>query len=86
MKNIAIIAATVAALVISTGCTVSADKSVEVLSEAGYTDIELGGFTIFGCSDTDDFSRTFTATGLNGSQVEGVLCAGWLKGVTIRLR
>lgn len=43
-----------------------------------------------GCSDDDDLHTGFTAKGVNGRPVSGVLCGewnllGWGKGSTIRL-
>lgn len=54
------------------------------LADAGYTDIELTGYRIFGCSDDDQFRTGFRAKSPAGRRVSGVVCAGWMKGNTIR--
>ena len=56
-----------------------------VAPEMGLRDLKLGGPSLFGCSDRDTFTRTFTATAANGQRVKGVVCKGWLKGATIRI-
>jgi hypothetical protein len=56
----------------------------KTLENSGYTNIELGGYSFFGCSDGDRFSTKFTATNPNGVTVSGVVCSGWFKGGTIR--
>lgn len=85
MKRTIIIAA--AALVLSgalSGCTAPA-QSREVLLDAGYTDVEVGGYDWFGCSEDDTLRTKFKATGPSGRKVEGVVCAGlFFKGATIR--
>jgi hypothetical protein len=67
------------------GCLSEGD-SRRVLEGAGYTQIELGGMAVFGCSKEDKLSREFKAVGQGGKPVDGVLCGGFLKGITIRLR
>ena len=67
------------------GCLPEND-SRRVLEGSGYTQIELGGMAVFGCSEEDDLSREFKAVGQGGKPVEGVLCGGFLKGITIRMR
>jgi len=66
------------------GCT-NADKSFRALEGAGYTQIQMNGFTFFGCDEKDSFHDSFTAKGMNGKYVDGVVCSGWFKGATIRL-
>ena len=71
------------ALVLS-GCT-SPDNATKALEAYGYTDIQITGYDFFGCdSKDDDFHTGFTATE-NGHKVTGVVCAGLLKGQTIRI-
>jgi hypothetical protein len=79
MKKLLIIAA-----ILLTGCT-SQDKSFKALEASGYTNINMTGYSFFGCGDKDTFRDGFTATGANGKQISGVVCAGWFKGATIRL-
>lgn len=67
------------------GCTVSANDTNFAAETMGLRDLKLGGPSLFGCSDRDTFTRTFTATAANGQRVKGVVCKGWLKGATIRI-
>jgi hypothetical protein len=64
-------------------CTRS-DASRETLEKAGYTDIEITGYSPLSCSDSDTFSTGFTAKNPKGDTVSGVVCCGWLKNCTIR--
>jgi hypothetical protein len=68
------------------GCTVPEDKARAILEANGYTEVRLGGYSMFGCSEDDDLSTEFSAKGVNGRQVEGVVCSGLVgKGATIRI-
>lgn len=67
------------------GCS-SANDANKALKGAGYTDIQIKGYAIFGCSEDDSFHTEFTAKGPTGQPVEGVVCSGWLKGGTIRTK
>jgi len=67
------------------GCTSSNDAE-KALKGAGYTDIQIGGYAVFGCSEDDQFHTKFTAKGPSGVPVEGVVCSGWFKGATIRTK
>lgn len=69
----------------SVGCTDSA-AARKALEGAGYTKIEITGYSYFGCSDSDTFHTGFEAIGPTGIPVEGVVCSGWFKGATIRSR
>jgi len=71
------------ALILS-GCT-KPDAARQALESNGFTNIQLDGYSIFGCGKDDYFSDKFTATGANGKQVTGVVCSGWFKGSTIRM-
>lgn len=73
----------VTATIIFTGCT-RTDSAMEVLKDAGYTNIEITGYRFFGCSDDDHFHTGFKALGPSGHPTEGVVCQGVLKGSTIR--
>lgn len=69
--------------VVLLGCT-NGEGAVRALEGAGYTNIKITGYRVFGCSE-DDLSHTgFTATGPSGKPVTGVVCGGLLKGATIR--
>lgn len=65
------------------GCT-NIDQTERVLVSQGYTDIQITGYRVFGCSEDDDFSTGFTAK-MNNKTVSGVVCSGILKGATTRL-
>ena len=79
MKAILIVLA-----VILAGCT-QPDRANEALSDAGYTDVRIGGYAWFACSERDTFATSFTATGPTGRPASGAVCSGFLKGQTIRL-
>lgn len=73
------------ALVASLSACTNADKSFRALEGAGYTQIQMNGYSFFGCGEDDAFHDSFTAKGANGKPVKGVVCSGWFKGSTIRL-
>jgi hypothetical protein len=80
MKRLLLLAALVCA-----GCT-DKDGAADALRKAGYTAIETGGYSWFGCGKGDDYATKFKAKGPTGVPVSGVVCAGVLgKGKTIRL-
>lgn len=58
----------------------------EALYQSGYDDIEITGWKVFGCDEKDFFRTGFKATSPRGSKVDGVVCSGWFKGATIRLK
>lgn len=66
------------------GCT-DTNGAKQALAQAGYTNVEITGYTFWGCSDRDTFHTGFKATGPNGHPVKGVVCSGIFKGKTIRL-
>jgi hypothetical protein len=74
----------IALVVVLCGCT-SPDKSYQALEAAGYKNIQMTGYSFFGCDEKDTFHDGFTAVGANGNPVEGTVCSGWFKGYTIRL-
>lgn len=61
------------------------EKAIRILSQQGYTNIEITGWRPMMCSDEDDFATGFQATSSNGSVVTGCVCSGIMKGSTIRL-
>lgn len=65
------------------GCTDS-NGAVKALEGAGYKDIQLTGYSFLSCSKEDVFSTGFKAVGPSGKHVSGAVCAGFLKGSTIR--
>lgn len=69
-------------------CTSETDfnKAKQQLETQGYTDIEMGGHAWFCCDEKDLWSTTFRAKDKNGNVIEGCVCSGILKGVTIRFK
>jgi len=67
------------------GCT-DAQNAHRVLSNAGYSDVQITGYQMFGCAR--ETRRTgFTAKSPSGVYVSGIVCQdwGWLsKAATIR--
>lgn len=61
------------------------DHRLELIEQDGVTDVVIGGFPLWGCSEDDDmlFSRTFTGA-KNGKPISGYICGGLWKGYTIR--
>lgn len=72
-----------AALLLLSACT-DPDTARRVLAENGYTDIQIGGYAAWSCSEGDDYATEFTATSPVGRPVRGAVCSGWFKGATIR--
>lgn len=66
------------------GCT-DAENAQKLLEKQGYTDIQIKGYTLFGCSEKD-FQRTeFKAKTITGQDIEGVVCSGlFFKASTVR--
>lgn len=56
-----------------------------VLSESGYSQVQITGYEFFSCADSDEFTTGFNAKGPTGLAVHGAVCRGWLKGSTVRL-
>jgi hypothetical protein len=73
----------IAAVVLLSACT-NTTKAERVLNENGYTDIQMTGYSMFGCDKNDSFSDGFKAKSPSGKTVTGVVCSGWFKGSTIR--
>jgi len=67
-----------------TSCGVNPNEGRRVLESQGLSKVEIGGWSFFGCSERDTFRSKFTAVGVNGKPVNGVLCSSFLKGVTVR--
>ncbi len=75
-----------AAALALTGCTVGHDRVEGMLAADGYTDIEVGGNALWGCSDGDNKTQTFQAT-KNGYRIRGVVCGRFLgKAPTVRIQ
>lgn len=79
----------VLALVAGCGAMTSESKAIHAAEDAGYTDIEVIGKDVWliglrGCGESDN--ARFTVRGINprGEKRELYVCAGVLKGGTIR--
>ena len=72
----------IAALFIA-GCT-DEGRSAETLRKAGFTEIQTTGYSLFACSDDDNFHTGFRAKNPQGVVVEGTVCCGVFKSCTIR--
>lgn len=65
-------------------CGVNPQAGTRALEANGLTDIQLEGWSFFGCAEKDSFRTKFTAKNSKGETVSGVLCSGLFKGVTVR--
>ncbi|MGL5936164.1 MAG: hypothetical protein ACRCZI_11160 [Cetobacterium sp.] len=74
---------TIALVLVLCACT-QPGKARSTLSAQGYRDINLTGYGWFACGHGDYFADGFEATSPAGIRVTGTVCAGWLKGATIR--
>ena len=61
------------------GCT-DAPKATNLLQSQGYSQVEITGYSFFGCGESDAWRTGFKATSPNGQRVEGVVCEGVFKG------
>lgn len=90
MKNDLVIRVVIGvlALALLAAATVAlyADDSddLRAVRAAGYTDVRIGGWAPFACSDSDVTSKRFSARDGDGRPVAGVVCCGFLKKCTIR--
>lgn len=68
------------------GCT-NPNHAIEVLSDNGYTDIQMTGYNFFACGQDDLYHTGFTAKGPTGKTINGTVCEGLLfKNATIRFK
>lgn len=81
MVAIAIIGA---ALFLSS-CGVNHDAGKRAIEAHGITNVEIGGYAFWGCSEDDALRSKWTGIGVNGQPVSGVICGGLLfKSYTVR--
>ena len=62
-------------------------RQERVLVQQGYTNIQMTGVPMWGCSEDDSMiaSSNFTATAPSGDNVDGTVCCGLVfKGCTVR--
>lgn len=67
-----------------TACGADPRGAAEALDNAGFTDIQTGGYSVFACGKGDTYHTAFTAKNPRGKTVTGTVCSGWFKGATIR--
>jgi hypothetical protein len=73
-------------LILLGGCT-NPNGATTILGAQGFTDIQInpvGPGWLFRCSEDDQVRTPFTAVSPSGTEVNGVVCTGFLKGSTIR--
>lgn len=80
MRKLLILAATLGLV----ACT-DAPGAERALKQAGYSHVEITGYAWFDCEEKEQYATGFKALGPTGVPVEGSVCAGLLKGNTIRL-
>ena len=77
---------TALALLALAACSAPAVDVERVLTDQGFTEISVGGASLFSCGKDDMTSNTFTAKGPTGRPIKGVVCGsgGFFKGYTVR--
>lgn len=66
------------------GCTNKEDAN-RALSNEGFSDVLITGYSFFACNRYDFYHTGFTAKNKDGKEVSGVVCSGLLfKNATIR--
>jgi hypothetical protein len=58
--------------------------ATKTLDDGGFTQIQTGGYSWFGCGKGDLYHTEFKAKNAQGKEVSGVVCKGLFKGSTIR--
>ena len=66
------------------GC-VDPDIAKETTAVSGFTVVQITGYEMWGCGKDDAFHTGFTARGVNGTCVHGVVCSNLFKGATLRI-
>jgi hypothetical protein len=66
------------------GCS-DPKEANRVLDNSGYTEIQIHGWSYWGCGKDDAFTTRFSAKNPNGKVVSGYVCSSWFsKGSTVR--
>lgn len=65
-------------------CSQDEAKVKDILTAEGYTNVSVGGYSAFACSEKDLYANSFVAE-KNGQIIEGTVCAGSFKNNTIRI-
>lgn len=69
-----------------TACT-DPQEAKRILKAEGYTEVEMTGYSWFGCSEDDVYHTGFTGLNAAGNLVEGTVCSGlFFKNSTIRYK
>lgn len=71
-------------VVLSLAACTRPDSARRAAEHTGLTNVAMTGYRFFGCGKDDIYADGFTATDARGSHVSGVVCAGPLKGSTVR--
>lgn len=75
---------TITLCAILAGCGVNTKEANKVLEAQGMTEVQINGYSWFGCGEEDVFRSKFTAKSVVGEEISGSICGGILKGYTIR--
>lgn len=82
MKRFGLILTLLAVLSL-TACT-DTPGATRALYQQGYTEIEITGYSAFGCGEDYTFATEFKAVSTAKIPVTGVVCSGFLKGYSIK--
>lgn len=73
------------ALTVALGCS-DEGATLETLRASGFTRIQVTGWSLGSCSDSDTTCTGFEAVGPAGIRVHGAVGCGWfMKGCTVRV-
>lgn len=75
----------IAFLGISLAACTDPDAARRTAENHGLTNVQITGYSFWGCSDDDTVRTAFTAQNAQGRTVRGVVCSGIFKGNTLRL-
>lgn len=70
-------------LVLTPACT-KESATREALDDMGFTDVQTGGYSVFGCGKGYTFHTKFTARNPHNKFVSGVVCCGVLTGCAVK--
>lgn len=88
MKHLILICVLFLSSLAVTACS-DEEAARKAVLDAGYTNVEITGYSPFSCSKGDDTCTGFRATGPSGRPVEGAVGCAWVgcgKGCTVRLK
>ena len=67
----------IAAALSLAGCFSDPQEATRVLTEAGYTQVQITGYQFSGCGKSDNIHTGFKAKGPTHRDVRGVVCSEW---------